>query len=243
MNAYTVYSGYKTKKSTSLDRHGFIQTIGFGMVAIALGGITRSSLPAIKLEANYLYNRAQEYVASIVMPKKQLPLSVPMAFNPLLDEAGNPIEPADMTFSVIVPKIGINAPVIPSVDPASPAAYSDALLQGVAHAATSMFPDQNGVVYLFSHSTNYDWYVKDLNAVFYLMKNLEAGDLVVLVYKNVRYTYKIREKRVVAPTEISYMAPILGTKTLILETCWPPGQTTERLLVFADLFDTQALGK
>lgn len=106
----------------------------------------------------------------------------------------------------------MNANVIPGVDPSSKAGYIDALLAGVAHANTSFFPDQDGTVYLFSHSTNYDWFVKDLNAVFYLVKNLEADDVIVVLYKNKRYTYKITSKKVVSPKNISYLIPYAGKK-------------------------------
>ena len=74
----------------------------------------------------------------------------------------------------------------------------------------------------------------------YLLKNLEAGDLIVLSYKGDLYTYKLIEKRVVKPSEISYVQPISGERKLILQTCWPPGQTTERLLIIADLIDRQS---
>ncbi len=212
-----------------------MKTLAIGLLALALGGIARPLIPATRLELSYHVPQIIEKVSAIwVKPAPILPASVPKIFTPLLDDNGNEIIPSDANFSIIVPKIGINAAVIPAVDPAD---YDEALQKGVAHASTSFFPNENGAVYLFSHSTNYEWFVKDLNAVFYLMKNLDEGDLVILVYKGTRYTYKITEKRIVAPTEVSYMAPIEGKKMLILETCWPPGSTTERLLVLADLID------
>lgn len=241
MNAYTAYITYRNKKEPkSQSVHGW-QTIGLGLIALAFGGITHSILPSLKLELAYQIPRAINTITSLVENTKKLPSSVPMVFNPLIDQEGNLITPINTEFSLIVPKIGVNAPVIPAVDPTNPTIYGDALQEGVAHASTSFFPDENGVVYLFSHSTNYEWFVKDLNAVFYLIKNLEAGDFIVLVYKGTEYTYTLTEKRIVAPTEVSYMSPIQGQKTLILQTCWPPGSTTERLLVFADLLQTRTL--
>jgi LPXTG-site transpeptidase (sortase) family protein len=142
-------------------------------------------------------------------------------------------------FSIVIPKIGVNAPVIANVDPTTFAKYADALKAGVAHAGTSFLPDGNGTVYLFSHSTNYDWFVKDLNAVFYLVKNLNKSDTIVLIYNRKRYTYKITGKQVVASKSTSYLYPSAGKKNLILQTCWPPGSTAERLLIFADLIDSQ----
>ena len=125
-------------------------------------------------------------------------------------------------------KVAAQAAVIPAVNPANPGEYLDALQKGVAHASTSYFPDEDGTVYLFSHSTNYDWFVKDLNAVFYLLKNLQTGDTMVIYYKSKQYIYRLTDKRIVKPTEISYLVPQSGSKRLILQTCWPPRSTAER---------------
>ena len=215
-----------------------MKILAMGLLALALGGMVRPLVPATRLELSYYVPQIVDRVSSLwVKPAPTLPKSAPKVFTPLLDDNGNEIIPSDTNFSIIVPKIGINAAVIPAVDPTDPKEYKEALQKGVAHASTSFFPNENGVVYLFSHSTNYEWFVKDLNAVFYLMKNLEAGDLVILVYKGARYTYKMTEKRVVPASAVSYVAPIEGKKMLILQTCWPPGSTAERLLVFADLID------
>lgn len=242
MNGYSAYNTYEGKKMGLEQPRSHWQTIGLGIIALALGGIIRPLIPTIQLELSYNLPRAQEAIASLfVKPAPPLPKSVPKVFTPLLDDQGNEIIPSDTNFSIIVPKIGINAAVIPSVDATNPDAYGEALSKGVAHSSTSFFPNENGAVYLFSHSTNYEWFVKDLNAVFYLMKNLEAGDIVVLVYKGTRYTYSITEKRVVNPDEVSYLTPIEGKRMLILQTCWPPGSTTERLLVFADLLEEEPI--
>lgn len=238
MNAYQAYSSYQMKKHRVNTVSPFFQTIGFGIIALALGGIFRSLIPNMQMELSYYLPQLVDRVNTIwVKPAPPLPKSAPKVFTPLLDNNGNEIIPSDMNFSIIVPKIGINAAIVPAVNPTNPKEYDEALQKGVAHASTSFFPNENGAVYLFSHSTNYEWFIKDLNAVFYLMKNLEAGDLVILIYKGTRYTYSITEKRIVSPKEVSYMAPIEGKKMLILQTCWPPGSTTERQLVFADLLD------
>jgi len=194
-------------------------------------------IPSLRLESSYYSGLLSQMVATKVDPPKPLPPAVPVSFNPLVTEDGASIDPINTDFSLIVPKVGINAPVIPSVDPTNPGKYLEALKTGVAHASTSFFPNEDGTVYLFSHSTNYDWFVKDLNAVFYLLKNLSENDLIVIFYQGKRYTYRLREKRIVKPTEVSYLVPQSGKKSLILQTCWPPGSTTERLLIFADLIE------
>jgi len=204
-----------------------------GLIVLSLGGMVGPFIPNLKLEAGYAWKQLTTEKPA------ELPHAVPVVFNPLVTEDGSSIDPINTEFSLIVPKIGINAPVLAGVNPAKPGEYQAALQKGIAHASTSYFPDQDGTVYLFSHSTNYDWFVKDLNAVFYLLKNLSEGDLMVIFYKGQRYTYRLKEKRVVGPNEVSYLVPQTGKKRLILQTCWPPGSTAERLLIFADLIEEQ----
>jgi LPXTG-site transpeptidase (sortase) family protein len=215
------------------------RTMGFALLAVALGGMVGPFIPTLRLESSYAVKQAAASAHASEMAAKPLPKSAPVIFNPLVAADGSVITPVNRDFSLVVPNIGINAPVIANVNPGDPEEYKAALLKGVAQASTSMLPDQNGTVYLFSHSTNYDWYVKDLNAVFYLLKNLKKGDLIVIIYKGKQYTYSVAETRIVAPTEISYLVPQSGKKSLILQTCWPPGSLSERLLVFADFVQEQ----
>jgi len=214
--------------------------VGLGLIALALGGVTPMLTPVVALESSYYIKTFQNMVREQKEAEKPLPQAIPTKFNPLIAPDGSEIVPVDREFGIVIPKIGVNAAVIPGVNPLKEAEYGEALKQGVAHASTSFFPGEEGVVYLFSHSTNYEWFTKDLNAIFYLLKNLEAGDLIVLAYKGGLYTYTLTEKRIVKPSEISYLQPISGDRKLILQTCWPPGSTLERLLLIADLVDRQS---
>lgn len=218
------------------------QILGLSLLALGLGGFIGPLIPALRLESSYWAQKAivairTPFTARAAIP--ELPKSAPVVINPLIAPDGSTITPVNTDFSLIIPKIGVNSPVIANVDPAKPGAYGEALLRGVAQASTSFTPDQNGTTYLFSHSTNYDWFVKDLNAVFYLLKNLEAGDYIALYYKGKQYTYQINQTKVVSPRDISYLVPELGKKSLVLQTCWPPGSVSERLLVFADFIQEQ----
>lgn len=236
---HSTTEGFVKKPRLTKSRHGrnLSKITAMSLIALSLGGIAGPLTPAIRLEAGYAARRILGTVNSKQEAAKPLPKSVPVVFNPLKTEDGSSIDPASKEFGLVIPKVGINTSVIPAVNPSDPGVYLEALKKGVAHASTSYFPDEDGTVYLFSHSTNYDWFVKDLNAVFYLLKNLTEGDLIVIYYKGRQYTYKLREKRVVKPTETSYLIPQKGIKTLILQTCWPPGSTSERLLLFADLVE------
>ncbi|HCS78141.1 TPA: hypothetical protein DIV55_00165 [Patescibacteria group bacterium] len=221
-------------------------SLGIVLMLLAFGGLVSAFSPLLKAEAIYLAGtlklKLMEQIKQTTLALSPLaepgaPIPTPKPhFNPLVAPDGTQIVPVDTDFSIIIPKIGVNAIVIPKVDPTRPAIYNSALKKGVAHAATSFFPNEQGTVYLFSHSTNYEWFVRDLNAIFYLVKNLEADDLIVLMYQGNRYTYKITDKKEASAREVSYLVPS-ARRNLILQTCWPPGTTFRRLLVFADLID------
>lgn len=217
--------------------HRIKYDLGLILLALSIGGLIGPYIPRIRMETYYAYLQSKAYLASqgSSLRSYQPRTAVPVAFNHLVTESGASINPVDTQFGIVIPKIGVNAKILASINPTKPEEYNKAMAEGIAHASTSFLPDEDGTMYLFSHSTNYDWFVKDLNAVFYLLKNLELKDKIVIFYKDKQYIYTITDKRVVSPMAVSYLVPQKGTKKLILQTCWPPGSTTERLLIFADL--------
>lgn len=223
------------------------QKIGMVFLFISIGALLAAIWPFVGLEVGYAFATAKltiaEKVSSAFKKEESVAQTITQPeFNPLLDAAGNEVVPVNNDFALVIPSIGVNAGIIPGVNPNSTAGYNDALKKGVAHSSTSFYPDENGTVYLFSHSTNYEWFVDDLNAVFYLLKNVKEGDLVVVMYMGDRYTYRIRESKVVGNREVAYLNPQYGTRTLILQTCWPPGTFYKRMLFFADFVEVKRTG-
>ena len=143
------------------------------------------------------------------------------------------IVPADPRFSIVIPKIAANSPVIQDVDASNESEYLEALRRGVAHAAGTYLPGEGGNVFLFAHSTDYIWNIGAYNAVFYLLYKLEAGDEVNVFYKGRRYTYIVYDKQTVSPQEVGALIEPASEERITLQTCWPPGTTLQRLLVFA----------
>ena len=141
--------------------------------------------------------------------------------------------PADPEFSIVIPKIGANAKVLPNVDPADDKVYLDALKQGVAHASGTAFPGEEGHIFLFAHSTDYVWNVSTYNAIFYLLNKLEANDEINIFYKGRRHVYKVIKKEIIDPTQVEYLTRKTNKEFLTLQTCWPPGTTLQRMLVYA----------
>lgn len=143
------------------------------------------------------------------------------------------LQPKDTNFSIIIPKVGANANIVANVNAANEEEYLDALKYGVAHTLGTAFPGEGGHIYLFAHSTDYFWNVGSYNAVFYLIYKLEPGDEINLFYQGQRYVYNVIGKQEVGPEEVQYLTRKSNTEFLTLQTCWPPGTTLRRMLVFA----------
>ena len=126
-----------------------------------------------------------------------------------------------------------NSRVIANVDPSNESIYLDALNKGVAHAAGTAYPGERGHIFLFAHSTDYFWNIQSYNAIFYLLYKLEKGDEINVFYKGQRYVYEMDSSKIVDPSEVDYLTRKTSDESLTLQTCWPPGTTLKRLLVFA----------
>lgn len=141
--------------------------------------------------------------------------------------------PEDPNFSIVIPKIGANARIISNVDASNEKEYLKSLQKGVAHALGTAFPGEEGHVFLFAHSTDYFWNVGSYNAIFYLLYKLDPRDEIDIFYKGQRYVYKVTAKKIVDTSQVEYITRKTNKEFLTLQTCWPPGTTLKRLLVFA----------
>lgn len=139
----------------------------------------------------------------------------------------------DTNFSIVIPKISAASKIIPNVNAADEKAYVDALKQGVGHADGTSFPGNGGTIYLFSHSTNSLLNVARFNAVFYLVKELVPGDEIIIFYTGRKFVYKVSETLITAANDTKWLGNQGGEEQLILQTCWPPGTSTKRLIVVA----------
>jgi len=142
--------------------------------------------------------------------------------------------PKDTDFSILIPKLGASSKVFANVDPSRENEFLQVLQNGVAHAKGTVFPGLPGNIYLFAHSTDNFWDVGRYNAIFYLIKDLTPGDDVIIFFENQRHNYVVTDSKTVDPEDVSYITQSKsGQEQLILQTCWPPGTTWKRLLVFA----------
>lgn len=139
-------------------------------------------------------------------------------------------------FSIVIPKIDAKAKIVPNVHPGDKEEYLEALKQGVAHAYGTSFPGSKGNIFLFSHSTNADYNIERFNAIFYLLKDLEAEDKIIIFYAGQKFTYLVIHKQITEANDTSWLTSGQlnpSGEQLILQTCWPPGTSLKRLVVIA----------
>lgn len=163
-------------------------------------------------------------------------IGVAQTFGSLLGKSDPKLKvlvPKDPNFSIIVEKIGADAPIVPNVDASAKALYTEALKRGVAHALGTSFPGQAGVTYLFAHSTDTIFNVPRFNAIFYLLKDMAPGDSIVIFFNGKRYNYLVSQTKITEPEDVSYFKLKTNEQILVLQTCYPPGTTWKRLLVIA----------
>ncbi|MCB9823245.1 sortase [Candidatus Nomurabacteria bacterium] len=138
---------------------------------------------------------------------------------------------------IIIPKIGVEAPVVydePKVDERS---YQAALERGVVRLGNTANPGTIGNIVIGGHSSNNVFNPGKYKYVFVNLKRLEVGDILYLNFEGQRYTYKVTiANKIVAPSETNILAQT-STPTVTLFTCDPPGTNKNRLIVQAVQID------
>ena len=158
-------------------------------------------------------------------------VTTPVIVEPSANNAVGP-EP-----KIIIPKIGVEVPVVydePNVDEAS---YQKALERGVVRLGNTANPGTKGNVVIGGHSSNNVFNPGKYKYVFVNLKRLDVGDIFYLNYNSKRYTYKITvAKKIITPKDVSVLAQT-EKPTVTLFTCDPPGTNVNRLIVQAEQID------
>ena len=189
--------------------------------------------PLIQAEVTYRADRLMRVIRT-VQPQQATSSAGFAAINP----SENNIIPVSTEYGIVIEKINANAKVIPNVNPANEKAYVTALQAGVAEALGSTPPGAPGNLYLFSHSTDAPWNIVRFNAIFYLLRELEVGDKVIIFFKDKRYDYIVFDKTITSPSDVSFLTNKYNAPVLTLQTCDPPGTLLNRLIVRAKLVNS-----
>ena len=147
---------------------------------------------------------------------------------------GATLPPAIMVqsdFELKIDKLNIVAPILAEVDASDKDKYFASLQRGVAQMEGTADPDQKGNLVIFGHSNFYESDPGAYKQIFRNLDQLQKGDQIIIHYKNKDYQYKVVKQQIVLPTDTWV---ITAKYDLTLLTCWPPGTTDKRLVVFAN---------
>lgn len=135
---------------------------------------------------------------------------------------------------IIIPKINVEIPVVydePSIEEAK---IQAGLERGVVHYATTASPGEKGNGVIFGHSANNILNKGKYKFAFVLLKRLELGDTFYIHKDGKRYVYKVFDKKIVPPTDVSVLNAGDKPATMTLITCDPPGTSLNRLVVVGE---------
>lgn len=125
---------------------------------------------------------------------------------------------------IIIPKIGVDSPIIESLD----AKY--ALNRGAWRTPETSTPDQGGNTVITGHRYKY---LPPNNLTFYLLDKLVIGDLILINWQEKNYYYRVKQIKIVEPTEVSILNPTAAA-ILTIYTCEPIYSQERRLVVIAE---------
>ncbi len=155
--------------------------------------------------------------------------------NPQWPEPGViPIFPVNKEFSLVIPKIDASAAVYSNIDYDNPVEYLPILKNGLAHVKGSAVPEQVGKIFIFAHNEDSFYQLPGYNTKFFLLDKLDVNDEISLFYQGQRFKYSVFYKVILKPNEVKpHIDKIFSNNMLILQTTYPPGFNSERLLVVA----------
>lgn len=195
------------------------------------------------VEASNFIEKEQEKVETVEDSKKsQHSLKTLLAESNKTDSAFD-VEITPYENKVVIPKIGKNIPLLdikPTVVSGQDELnniFMQELEKGIIRYPGSVKPGNDGNTFIFGHSSNFPWIKGDYNDVFALLDKVVYDDYVYVYYDQKKYTYKIREKKVVRPGDVSVLKRNKGKNEITLMTCRPIGTTLNRLLVVWELVE------
>lgn len=104
------------------------------------------------------------------------------------------------------------------------------------HYPATAFPGVPGLtVAIAGHRTTY-------LAPFRYLNEMNSGDLIVLTMPYGRFTYRVQRQQIVTPTSL-WITANEGYERLVLSACNPLYSASQRIAVFARLYEQQPLGQ
>lgn len=182
------------------------------------------SVSQVVLPGGHVYNESGQHQFNI----SEVPAPYRDAFRQTLDAPRQEFAeiPSGGPITIRIPAINVEASVRAGDDWIS-------LQAGVGHHPNSGLPGQEGNMVLTGHNDIF-------GEIFKRLPELNPGDEIEVQSTNGQwYTYVVREKQAVDPTEVWVLDQGLGQGTPIatLITCYPYRVNTQRMIVFAELIN------
>src|ERR1700729_684567 len=133
----------------------------------------------------------------------------------------------DAVGRIQMPKIGAGYTIVEGTDEQS-------LEKGPGHYPATGLPGMGQTVGVAGHRTTYLAPFKQLN-------DLVAGDRIVVTMPYGRFTYRVQDQKIVAPTAL-WVVRNVGYARPLLPPCPPLNRAPQRILVFARLQSVKPLG-
>lgn len=169
----------------------------------------------------------ERFITPFIRPNTNVS-ATPIIIDP---QANGPVGPEP---KIIIPKINVEAPVVYNVPSISESDVQKGLENGVVHYVTTPNPGEKGNAVIFGHSSSNILNKGKYKFAFLMLKSLDTDDTFIIQKDGKRYVYKVYEKFVVSPKDLSVLGPTDKTATVTLITCDPPGTSTNRLIIRAE---------
>jgi LPXTG-site transpeptidase (sortase) family protein len=152
------------------------------------------------------------------------------------------VAPSEMP-EIIIPKLNVQIPVVYGEKSIDESDIQNALEKGVIHYPTTVTPGQQGNAAFFGHSSNNIFNKGKYKFAFVLLRQLVPGDIFYLTYDKKVYSYRVFDKKIIAPSEVGVLGGVAGKPvTASLITCDPPGTSTNRLVVWGEQISPDPAG-
>lgn len=136
-------------------------------------------------------------------------------------QIAKPDTPIPKDNRLIIPKLMLDEPILDGPSTAT-------VDKGIWRRPQTSTPDKDSNTVLVGHRFTYQG-----AAVFYHLDLVKTGDELAVYWNGQKHLYKVRETKVVPPSEVSVEAPTPG-HTLTLYTCTPLWTSRDRLVIIAE---------
>lgn len=113
----------------------------------------------------------------------------------------------------------------------------DDLSKSLIHYGGTSLPGEYGNAVIFGHSTLPQFFkgIKEYKSIFSTLPTIKIGDDVIITFDGISYTYRVFDKVVVDPNDLSPLEQHFDDSYITIVTCVPPGTYLYRLNVKARL--------